>query len=226
MENAICCLGHLKENGIKSNPSTDPNENCSICLEPYIPEHDPVSVSSVCQHRFGSSCLEQYLSGPTRLSNRCPLCRRLWFQARGHSRWSGSFDASWWGNDDEMFLGPIPFLRDEEIPRSYEADVSGDESVSPPARSGSTVSAETEPQVAGTEVTDEEAAESGDPVVVDNSLESRNVLLDDIIAARSSLMRISDEAGAVMDRIDGLIQQLQGLNIRVTDISVERLPRP
>ena len=60
---------------------------CPICWKQYTADHRPMRISCrsqrcvnlVCSHIFGHTCLEQHLSSSHNNSNKCPICRRTWF---------------------------------------------------------------------------------------------------------------------------------------------------
>ncbi|KAI8935195.1 hypothetical protein NX059_007786 [Plenodomus lindquistii] len=61
-----------------------PGTTCAICYEPFHDAHTPVAIVNVegCKgHMFGYQCLRQNLSAGTLASNKCPMCRTMWFGA-------------------------------------------------------------------------------------------------------------------------------------------------
>ena len=54
----------------KQCPSTD-NKECSICLDPVAHGR----VTTICNHTFHSSCLENWKKSGTSNSHTCPCCR-------------------------------------------------------------------------------------------------------------------------------------------------------
>ena len=54
---------------LKFSPSQEGNQDCFICLDPFVPKID-VSVLS-CQHRFHTRCLDKWLE----VQGQCPACR-------------------------------------------------------------------------------------------------------------------------------------------------------
>ncbi|KAF2682915.1 hypothetical protein K458DRAFT_453201 [Lentithecium fluviatile CBS 122367] len=68
--------------------SISPHSECAICYKPYTPFHLPLQVTGAadcahvplgCTHHFGQGCLETWITSGKENSNRCPLCRRVWF---------------------------------------------------------------------------------------------------------------------------------------------------
>jgi hypothetical protein len=62
-----------------------PGTNCVICHGSYTVFHTPVLIKncSRCRgHVFGYSCLRNWISSGRSESNKCPLCRTMWFKIR------------------------------------------------------------------------------------------------------------------------------------------------
>ncbi|KAF2116197.1 hypothetical protein BDV96DRAFT_45220 [Lophiotrema nucula] len=63
---------------MKSSTSTD----CPICLLPFSTRDLPIRLNTPCQHVFGRTCLEQWISSDRPNANTCPLCREVLFDLR------------------------------------------------------------------------------------------------------------------------------------------------
>ncbi|KAF2264969.1 hypothetical protein CC78DRAFT_579922 [Lojkania enalia] len=55
--------------------------NCAICQENYNKNHTPVRIVDIaeCSHVFGSDCINSYIHALHANSNKCPLCRAVWY---------------------------------------------------------------------------------------------------------------------------------------------------
>ncbi|KAF2116276.1 hypothetical protein BDV96DRAFT_599011 [Lophiotrema nucula] len=62
-----------------------PKEVCSMCHEGFNENHAPVLIHGLktCHaHVFGYSCLRKWFTSGMANSNKCPLCRTVWFKLR------------------------------------------------------------------------------------------------------------------------------------------------
>jgi len=59
---------------MRGHPQPDPNQTCSICLEPFA-DRDPVALTQ-CFHAFHARCLSEAQAFGRNMAGMCHLCRR------------------------------------------------------------------------------------------------------------------------------------------------------
>ncbi|KAF2643632.1 UPF0157-domain-containing protein [Massarina eburnea CBS 473.64] len=81
-------LGHFVTHNLRTIETT--LKECSICKEPFDIAHQPVQRiashdhENACSHVFGQSCLEIWITSTNNNSNKCPICRCVWFNKPQH----------------------------------------------------------------------------------------------------------------------------------------------